>query len=585
MKFFEDDSNDKRILVTLIITMVILMGYPYFLDKYFPHLTDKGKVVEKEGKTSAPSGDVLEKESAITAGPAGERGEAPGGAAATMGKATVTEPAAVEARGAEQRLVTVETPLYKAVFTSLGGAIKSFELKEYRGALEEDSGMINVVSGYGGVSPFETRLESHGTAKRLVFTPSRESMTLGAGESGKLVFTWSGEGGVRLKKTYTISADDYMIDGSVTIDNGTGETLSGAISTEMVASYPETDGYYHLGPLYFLGGEVERQEFDDDERAENVLSGTVTPTWLGLEDKYFINAFIPDNESVLGWTSAYEGPQRASISVRSTLDNPPGVTKTQNYRVYIGPKEYDRLLSYKVGLEGAIEFGFFSFLAKPFLVSLNFLERYIKNYGIAIIILTLIIKILFYPLTKHSLQSMKKMSQISPQMTALRQKYKDNKEKMNKELMELYKRHKVNPVSGCLPMLLQLPVFIALYEVFYVAIELRHAPFIFWIADLSAKDPYYITPVLMGISMFVQQKMTPSAMDPIQAKMMLAMPIVLTFLFLSFPSGLVLYWLTNNVLSIAQQYKIHKDSTALTPQPDDKGKKDKGGGKDKDKQK
>ncbi|MCK5236417.1 MAG: membrane protein insertase YidC, partial [Deltaproteobacteria bacterium] len=183
---------------------------------------------------------------------------------------------------------------------------------------------------------------------------------------------------------------------------------------------------------------------------------------------------------------------------------------------------------------------------------------------------TVLIKILFYPLTKHSLKSMKKMSVLTPQLQLLKKKYKDDKQRQNKETMELYRRHKVNPLSGCLPMLMQMPVFIALYEVFYVAIELRHAPFMLWIVDLSAKDPYYITPIVMGISMFVQQKMTPSAMDPMQQKMMLFMPVVLTFVFLNFPAGLVLYWLTNNILSIAQQYKIHREATETVGASTDK---------------
>jgi len=197
-------------------------------------------------------------------------------------------------------------------------------------------------------------------------------------------------------------------------------------------------------------------------------------------------------------------------------------------------------------------------MAKPMLVVLNFVEKYLGNYGLAIILVTIIIKLIFYPLSKHSLKSMRDMQQLQPQLAALKEKYKDDKDKMNKELMGMYKRYKVNPLGGCLPMVLRIPVFIALYEVLYVAIELRHAPLFFWIHDLSAKDPYYITPLIMGATMFLQQKMTPSTMDPNQAKIMLIMPVVFTFMFLSFPSGLVLYWLVNNILTVGQQYYIQK---------------------------
>jgi YidC/Oxa1 family membrane protein insertase len=226
----------------------------------------------------------------------------------------------------------------------------------------------------------------------------------------------------------------------------------------------------------------------------------------------------------------------------------------------MGPKEYDLLISLKTGLEESIEFGWFSFLAKPLLVVLNFFQRYLNNYGIAIVLITVIIKVIFYPLSTYSMKSMKEMQKIQPQMAALKGKYKNDKEKQNREMMDLYKRHKINPLSGCLPMVLQIPVFIALYEVLYVAIELRHTPLFLWITDLSAKDPYYVTPVIMGVTMFIQQKMTPTTIDPTQAKMMLLMPVIFTFMFLSFPSGLVIYWLINNVLSIAQQYYIQRSA-------------------------
>jgi YidC/Oxa1 family membrane protein insertase len=267
---------------------------------------------------------------------------------------------------------------------------------------------------------------------------------------------------------------------------------------------------------------------------------------------------IPEKDVSVKWETEFLSAFTAKATLSAPFELGPGEVETVSYNAYMGPKLYNLLRSYGAGLEEAIEFGFLSFLAKPFLVVLNFFERYLRNYGLAIIILTCIIKVVFHPLTRYSLHSMKEMQKIQPQLNALKQKYKDNKEKLNKELMALYKRYKINPLGGCLPMLMQIPVFIALYEVLSVAIELRHAPFAFWITDLSSKDPYYVTPLLMGATMFIQQKMTPSAMDPAQAKIMLLMPIVFTFLFMSFPSGLVLYWLVNNVLSIAQQYHIYK---------------------------
>ena len=210
-------------------------------------------------------------------------------------------------------------------------------------------------------------------------------------------------------------------------------------------------------------------------------------------------------------------------------------------------------------LEKTVDFGWFDIIAKPLLLSLTFFYRFLGNYGLAIILITIIIKILFWPLTHKSFKSMRGMQKLQPEMAKLKEKYGDKKEEMAKQQMQLYKQYNVNPLGGCLPMLLQIPVFIALYRGLMDSIELRHASFIgFWINDLSAKDPTYIAPLVMGLSMFLQQKMTPTAADPAQAKMMLLMPVIFTVMFLNFPSGLVIYWLVNNLISIAQQLYINK---------------------------
>jgi YidC/Oxa1 family membrane protein insertase len=209
-------------------------------------------------------------------------------------------------------------------------------------------------------------------------------------------------------------------------------------------------------------------------------------------------------------------------------------------------------------LAEVVDFGFFSPIAKPLLFVLKFFYGFLGNYGLAIILLTAIIKLLFWPLTQKSYTSMKSMQKLQPEMQKIRDKFKNDRERLNKEIMELYRKHRVNPLGGCLPMLVQIPVFFALYKVLMEAIEVRHAPFYFWIQDLSAKDPYYITPIIMGATMFIQQKMTPTTMDPTQAKLFMLMPVIFTFMFLNFPSGLVIYWLVNNLLTIGQQALINR---------------------------
>ncbi len=361
---------------------------------------------------------------------------------------------------------------------------------------------------------------------------------------------------------------------------------------------------FHVGPVIKGAGKIKRPDIEEPNRK----SGDDPIAWIGLEDKYFLMALIPPfegkgketetegEESEVGRYAAtsktlwiadvsddeFSSATLARVSLVEKLRLADGERATIEHIAFMGVKDYNRLKKIGNRLEEAIEFGYFAVIAKPCLVLLNFFNKYANNYGFAIILLTILFKIIFYPLTKYGLKSMKNMQTMQPQMKAIKEKFKDDKVKRNKATMELYKRNKINPMGGCLPMILQIPIFIGLYEVLAVAIELRHAPFAFWLVDLSAKDPYYITPVLMGISMFLHQKMTPSAMDPMQAKMMMIMPVVMTFMFLNFPSGLVLYWLVNNILSIVQQWQVTRGAGPPTGGGGEKGVgKKKGGGKTK----
>lgn len=281
--------------------------------------------------------------------------------------------------------------------------------------------------------------------------------------------------------------------------------------------------------------------------------------WSGFADKYFMSAILSEKNSI----ASVELKKNNAGFFESIVSSPqftvnPGQSVTVAHRLFVGPKDIDVLKGQGNSLEQSLDLGWFTVIAKPLMYTLKFFYKYVGNYGIAIIIITIILKALFFPLTHKSYKSMKGMQKIQPEMTKLREKYKDDRDAMNKAVMELYREHKVNPMGGCLPMVVQIPVFFALYKSLMFSIELRHAPFFLWVTDLADKDPYYVTPVIMGITMFVQQKMTPSQMDPMQQKMMLALPVVFTFMFLSFPSGLVLYWLVNNVLTIGQQMYINK---------------------------
>ncbi|RME39642.1 MAG: membrane protein insertase YidC, partial [Deltaproteobacteria bacterium] len=282
------------------------------------------------------------------------------------------------------------------------------------------------------------------------------------------------------------------------------------------------------------------------------------PVWSGFENKYFLAAAVPLENAADKVVLQYVRDQILNNFVSPYLNLEPGKQVTLKYSLYFGPLDFEILGQVGHQLDKAIDLGFFTPIAEPLRLVLHFFYQYVGNWGLAIILLTVIIKLLFWPLTQKSYKSMRQMQKLQPEMQKIREKYRHDREKMNQEMMALYKDKRVNPMGGCLPMLVQIPVFFALYKVLMVDIALRHAPFAFWLTDLSAKDPYYISPIIMGATMFIQQRMTPSSMDPTQAKVFMAMPIVFTFLFLNFPSGLVIYWLVNNILTIGQQYLIKR---------------------------
>ncbi|MCR4287485.1 MAG: membrane protein insertase YidC, partial [Deltaproteobacteria bacterium] len=361
----------------------------------------------------------------------------------------------------------------------------------------------------------------------VAFKPSAEYLSVSENDTAELGFIGRASNGLIVTKTYVFTGSGYFIDTVLKVESLKAAAKGKAIAA-LAASVAGKDATgYHTGPVIKTKDKLLRQDVKEPEK-----TGQGPVEWLGIEDKYFFSVIVPKTGTDVNWRTGVPSATSSKASIELPFDLKAGESAAWSYAAFTGPKEYDLLLKYKAGFEEVIEFGWFSFMAKPMLVVLNFFERYLKNYGLAIIVLTVIIKVIFYPLTNYGMKSMKEMQKVQPQLAAIKERYKDDKEKLNKELMELYKKYKINPVSGCLPMLLQVPVFLALYEVLYVAIELRHAPFFLWIVDLSDKDPYYVSPLIMGATMFIQQKMTPTSVDPMQQKIMLLMPAIFTFMFL-----------------------------------------------------
>ncbi|MEW6615005.1 MAG: membrane protein insertase YidC [Thermodesulfobacteriota bacterium] len=537
---------EKRALIAVVLSLLVLFLYQYLVDK------DKKMPANKEvqqTKVTEPKKEGLE-------GMAREERILP----ETGSKTPLVK--VQKSTQKEEKEITVTTDLYTAIFTTRGAKLKSWKLEKYKDKIGKDAQSIDLVAG-GKSEDYPLGLEFSKTdlydIREALFEVNKDSLSLKErGKQGSVSFSWTSAEGIELIKTFTFSAGKYLVGLDVNItnlsDKDTKEDSVLSWKTKLDPS-KKVDSYSFSGPVALVDGnleEVKIKKLDEDK----AYSGTIK--WAGYEDKYFISSIIPKEPRKTKLRMSKPSEDVVSVDIIEPIELQHGGKMSYSYYLYLGPKDLDILKSVGADLQKSLDFGWFDIIAKPLLIFLKYINKGTHNFGLAIIVLTIVIKILFFPLTHTSYKSMKDMQKVQPLMLKLKKKYKDDKEKLNKEIMALYRSHKVNPLGGCLPMILQIPVFFALYKALLGSIELRHAPFIFWINDLSAKDPYYITPIIMGASMFIQQKMTPTVGDPTQAKIMLLMPIIFTIMFLNFPSGLVIYWLVNNVLSIGQQFYINK---------------------------
>lgn len=463
---------------------------------------------------------------------------------------------------APAREITVETDKYQAVFTTQGARLVSFKLKDYRATAAEDSPPVQMFEP--GPLLYST-LRTTGSEGFVLnadarFDTTAESVVKVSGQDQvEIRFQHNAANGMQYVKSFLLHGDQYTIDAGLELYNDSSAVLRGSVNYALVQRWDDSlkgDSYSFSGPASLVKGEIEEVDVDDLKDGSVAYSQDVV--WTSFQTKYFLSVVVPGAQVAERTELVRKGDAIENLLESPSFTLQGGERRKLDYLVYIGPKEPALLKAAGHQLDKVVEFGFFNLLAQPLFTVLTFFYGYFKNYGVAIILLTVLIKLIFWPLTHKSYSSMKSMQKLQPEMAKLRERFKNDKERLNKEMMALYKTHSVNPLGGCLPMLVQIPVFFALYKVLLGSIALRHADFAFWLTDLSAKDPYYITPLLMGASMFVQQKMTPTTADPMQAKIFMMMPIIFTFMFLNFPSGLVIYWLVNNLLTILQQYFIHR---------------------------
>ncbi|HEY7163428.1 MAG TPA: membrane protein insertase YidC [Candidatus Binatia bacterium] len=542
---------EKRAFIAVILSLLVLIFYQEWMSRYFGTPEPPANQTNQTQPTPAPE------TASPLAAPASEAVAAP-------------QPPAAGQGGKD---VIVETDNYRAIFTSLGARLKSFEFKRYRSAVDEKSPPYEIVPAVPGV-PLPLGIKwRNGAAPAedgdINYSSDRANLQISDDTKGTLVFRGQGPDGSILVKTFTFNGATYPIELDVSVKGPSGAVLTPEVvlTEKSDHSVPHPDAPFE-GVIALLDNKIKREAHIEPNKPQE-FSGDLS--WAGLGYTYFFFGVLPESGAPDKLSVVSAGPV-LTVGISEPPDPRSGVSR---YTLFIGPKELDTLKSLNKGLERSIDFGYFGFISIPFRYVLHFFHGFTGSYGLDIIVLTLLIKLLMAPLTHKSYVSMKQMQKLQPQMERLKEKFSNDKEKLNKEIMELYKRNGVNPLGGCLPMALQFPVFIGLYNALGTPIELRHAPFL-WIKDLSRPDwqslafhapawwPHFlpagipVLTLLMGASMFVQQWMTPTAGDPNQKKMMMMMPLMFTFMFVSFPAGLTVYWLVNNVLTIGQQYWINR---------------------------
>ncbi|WP_130538454.1 membrane protein insertase YidC [Thiomicrorhabdus indica] len=466
--------------------------------------------------------------------------------------------------------VRVITDQLDLVIDAQGGDIRDAKLLTYM-ATEDHSKPFHLMNDAGPlVYMAQNGLATQPSAKLPAPTHKdiwqvKQAEYVMTGDTLEVPMTWERDG-VKVTKTYKFTKGKHLIDVVYKVENNATENWAGSLYSQLVrnAYNPEESWmmYTYTGPVLYDGNAEEKyvKHSFDDLNTSPVTGKAVTGGWAAMIQQYFLTAIVPDQGAQNNYFAKPVGEGRYAVGVVEPLVTiPAGQSAEIASQLYIGPELQDVLADIAPGLELTIDYGVLTFLAEPLFWILDTIHEYVGNWGVAIIILTILIKLVFYKLSETSYRSMARLRKFQPKLQQLKENYGDDKVIFQQKMMKLYKEEKINPLGGCLPILIQMPVFIALYWVLLYSVEMRQAPFMLWIQDLSAMDPYFILPVLMGITMFIQQKLNPSAMmDEMQQKVFKLLPFIFTFFFLWFPAGLVLYWLVNNILSVGQQYYITK---------------------------
>ena len=572
------NSTNARMFLWLGLAMALWLNYEAWQRMFAP--PPAAVTAPAPAGTVAPSlADAVPTSSAPVAGvapaaattAAATLGAVPGAApTATMtavpaAAATVAAPAAAPAT--TTATVRVTTDVLDLEIALAGGTLVNADLPRYP-RVKGESAPVRLLNRDKHFYYLQTGLSDAGAGgarptHQAVFTAAQSAFSLNTGSDElRVPLTWTDAAtGVTVTKTYVLRRGQYRIDLEYAVDNRGTAPWRAASYAQILRDDPpversmfSVESYAFQGPAYYDG--TKYQKLDREDAEDRALSRDITGGWIAGMQHHFTTAVVPAAGQSYKYTLQTEGQQYLLTVAGPAVEVAPQSGATFKETLFVGPKLQAQLETTGPRLDLVADYGVLTLLAKPLFWMLEKAHSMVGNWGWAIVIVTFLLKLLFYPLSESSGKSMAKMRLLAPRVKNLQETYKDDREKLGRAMMDLYKREKVNPVSGCLPILIQMPVFFAFYWVLLESVEMRQAPFMGWIQDLSAKDPWFVLPVIMAVAMFIQTKLNPTPPDPIQAKVMLMMPIVFTFMFLWFPAGLVLYWTVNNILSIAQQWQI-----------------------------
>ncbi len=461
--------------------------------------------------------------------------------------------------------ITVETDVARYVISLRGGSIIQATMLNYPVAKDQPNTLVELLSpSASNLGVLRTGLRSSGSAPthESLFTADQTRFELGSGDEIRVPLSWSNDSGLSATKEFTFRRGQYAIELEQRVTNQGSDAWTADQYSQIVRrsrkqerSMFDVSSYSFDGPLFFDGKKSEKLKRNDLMEEPFRFEGE--NAWVAAIQQHFLIAAVPTPDTLYAFQIGVSDDRLTESTVGAKHTVAPGATHTFSRTFFVGPKLQDQLEEVNPKLKLTVDYGFLSILSQPMFWLLSWVYGFVGNWGWAIVIVTFLIKLAFYKLTETSGRSMAKMRNLQPRMKALQDRYKDDRQALSQQMMELYKREKVNPAAGCLPILIQMPFFLAFYWVLVESVEMRQAPFALWITDLSSRDPYFILPLIMGAAMFLQQRLNPAPTDPVQARVMQIMPIMFTGFFAFFPAGLVLYWVTNTILSIAQQWKIN----------------------------